>query len=88
MIAFTVVRPGRIRPRTAPVNKLEVIGDKPSNPITVTIGGRQKAAPVDKLELPGEKPPNLITRIWSSITKGGGRGRYSGKRGGGGLDDL
>ena len=33
MIAFAVVRPGRIRPRTAPVNKLEVIGDKPPNPI-------------------------------------------------------
>jgi hypothetical protein len=88
IIAFAVVRPGRIRPRTAPVNKLEVIGDKPSNPITTTIGGRQKAAPVDKLELPGEKPPNLIARIWSSITKGGRRGRYSGRRGGSGLDDL
>jgi hypothetical protein len=54
----------------------------------MTIGGRQKAAPVDKLELPGEKSPNLIARIWNSITKGGRKERYSGKRGGGGLDDL
>ena len=88
MIAFAMVRPGRIRPRTAPVNRLEVIGDKPSNPSTMTIGGRQKAAPVDKLELPGEKSPNLIARIWNSITRGGRKERYSGKRGGGGLDDL
>jgi hypothetical protein len=61
IIAFAMVRPGRIRPRAAPVNKLEVSGDK---------------------------PPNPIARMWNSITKGGRGGRYSGRRGGGGLDDL
>jgi len=65
MIAFAMVKPGYVRPRAAPVNK-----------------------PVSKLEVIGDKPPNPIARIWNSIAEGVRRRRYSGKRGGGGLDDL
>ncbi|MCJ7655004.1 MAG: hypothetical protein MUO97_06855, partial [Dehalococcoidia bacterium] len=93
MIAFAMVRPRYIRPRAAPVNKLELTGDKPQNPIAgirnaMTMGVKRRAAPVDKLDLIGDKPQNPIARIWNAITMGVRRRRYLGKRGGGGLDDL
>src|SRR4030043_1909480 len=75
MIAFAIVKPGYVRPRAAPANKLDLTDDKPRNPIAgirnaMTMGVKPRAAPVDKLELTGDKPQNPIARIWNAIIMG------------------